>query len=894
MPTISRLPIATLRRHGRRPRLLVGVATLSLVVLLFSDGNRSVRADSWRDETFLAGLRARRLFELAEAHCERRAADRSLTTVERGQLAVDWIRCLAEHARHAPAAQREKLLERAHEVASQFTAAFPDHSLGFLVRTQEAIADATAGELARLEAEASPDPAVQRAAARKRCRAASTRLEQLDRQLAEFLPQRFRRGAIPDELAVEQLASLQHQIRLQAARAHRGLALAYDESSDDWLAALGRGLQLLEPSLRQLTPEMPLYAPLTLEAATQLRLLGRVDAARAMLARLAPEPPQPRPILTRSLQWATLAEQLRAAVGQRRWSEAEQIASNQPKNSTDTLAIDGSQSLSEGDSAKADWDFARFETLIARWRDAGMATTETGPARGDTGVIDIGVLKQQALTLLDQIEAEHGPYWKHRGDLLLVSVGAATGTRDADLLGRSADSLLAQDRVDEALRTYEQAASLAASEQDREAAFQWAYKAGLLQQRRQRFDDAAERLRLAAVGHPDHPQAPLAHLAALWNLAQSLRQKPPMATSSSSVVGPPMAERKPSQAAENYGQWLDDHVRRWPMSPTSSDAQLWRGAWLESRGTWAEASAAYRALPETHAAALEAYRGVLRTETRRLIVAIAPTGGVAQAPAASTNPAVVGAEVEAWLARPLTEAVSSRLTVDDRQASAQLLFLSLWTQAGREADARKALAAVAWPSDDQSRTTIRQWLVLARRQRAMSDTVRRQALAPLSLELLEMAGKLLAVPQPSGAAPATAPSKESATAITDELLAMVQAESLEDLGKQSEAIALWRQLASTSPSSGAAQQSLAEALERSKKREDWQSALDQWRRIAAKSPPRSERWFQAKLGTVRQLVRLDQRAEAEKLVRFLLESPPPPPKEWRKRLEAAVSRPRRE
>ncbi|MFM7071853.1 MAG: hypothetical protein ACKO38_08690 [Planctomycetota bacterium] len=893
MPMISTLSIAEICRHFRRPTMLVGAAALSLFVLLLTDGKRSVRADSWRDETFLAGLRARRLFELAEAHCERRSADRSLTTVERGQLTVDWIRCLAEHARHSPTAQREKLLERAHEVASQFTAAFPEHSLGFLVRTQEAIVDATAGELARLEAEASPDPAVERAAARKRCRAASTRLEQLDRQLAEFLPQRFRRGAIPDELAVEQLASLQHQIRLQAARAHRGLALAYDESSDDWLAALGRGLQLLEPSLRQLTPEMPLYAPLTLEAATQLRLLGRVDAAHAMLARLAPEPPQPRPTLTRSLQWAMLAEQLRSAVGQRRWSEAEQLTARQPPTSTGLPAVDGSYNSDEGDAAKADWDFARFETLIARWRDAGMATTETGPARGDTGVIDIGVLKQRSLALLDQIEAEHGPYWKHRGDLLLVSVGAATGTRDADLLGRSADSLVAQDRVDEALRTYEQAAGLAAREQNREAAFQWAYKAGLLQQRRQRFDDAAERLRVAAVDHPDHPQAPLAHLAALWNLAQSVRQKPPVATNSA-VGGPPVAETKLSQALETYGQWLEDHVRRWPMSPTTCDAQVWRGAWLESRGAWSEASAAYRALPETHAAALDAYRGVLRTETRRLAAAVAPSGEVAQPPAASTNSAVVGAEVEAWLMRPVPEAISSQLTVDDRQASAQLLFLSLWTQAGREADARKALAAVTWPLNDQSRTTAREWLVLTQRQRATSSTVRRQSLAPLSLELAEIAAKLRVVPQPSGATPATAPTKDSATVITDGLLAMVRAEALEDLGKQSEAIALRRQLAATNPSSGAAQQSLAEALERSEKREDWRGALDQWRRIAAKSPPHSQRWFQAKLGTVRQLVRLDQRAEAEKLVRFLLESPPPTPDEWRRRLEAAVATPMRE
>ena len=118
-----------LRRAGRS-RLLIGMAAISLLLA----GSRMAAAESWRDEAFLAGLRARRLFELAEAHCERRHADRSLGVVERGELTVDWIRTLAEHARHSPATQREALLRRAHEVASQFTTAHPEHSLGFLVQ----------------------------------------------------------------------------------------------------------------------------------------------------------------------------------------------------------------------------------------------------------------------------------------------------------------------------------------------------------------------------------------------------------------------------------------------------------------------------------------------------------------------------------------------------------------------------------------------------------------------------------------------------------------------------------------------------------------------------------------------------------------------------------------
>ena len=124
-----------------------------------------------------------------------------------------------------------------------------------------------------------------------------------------------------------------------------------------------------------------------------------------------------------------------------------------------------------------------------------------------------------------------------------------------------------------------------------------------------------------------------------------------------------------------------------------------------------------------------------------------------------------------------------------------------------------------------------------------------------------------------------------------ELWAAVEAAALEDSGQQPAAIALWRKIAAASPQSGAAQQALAEALERGGRREDWQAALDQWRRVAAKSPPRGDRWFRAKLGAVQQLVRLDQRSEAETLVRFLIESPPAIPAVWRTRLEAAVAPP---
>ncbi|MCO6455265.1 MAG: hypothetical protein J5I93_08185, partial [Pirellulaceae bacterium] len=53
------------------------------------------------DEEFLAGLRARRLFQLAERFCTERLAGERLDKRSRAELTVELIRVRAERAVHA-------------------------------------------------------------------------------------------------------------------------------------------------------------------------------------------------------------------------------------------------------------------------------------------------------------------------------------------------------------------------------------------------------------------------------------------------------------------------------------------------------------------------------------------------------------------------------------------------------------------------------------------------------------------------------------------------------------------------------------------------------------------------------------------------------------------------
>ena len=65
--------------------------------------------------------------------------------------------------------------------------------------------------------------------------------------------------------------------------------------------------------------------------------------------------------------------------------------------------------------------------------------------------------------------------------------------------------------------------------------------------------------------------------------------------------------------------------------------------------------------------------------------------------------------------------------------------------------------------------------------------------------------------------------------------------------------------------------------------------LKQWRRLAAKVPKESESWYEAKLNVVIQMIKNDQRAEAQKLVKYLEVSTPSwQQSEWKVRFENAV------
>ncbi|HND50997.1 MAG TPA: hypothetical protein PLV92_01320, partial [Pirellulaceae bacterium] len=450
------------------------------------------------DVRFLEGLRQQRLFELAEAWCERREADPKLGVAARGRVVVERLRTVTELALTTPPEERPAVAERLHTLAKKFVDANSSHSIALVVRTQEALGDHTLSELARQEAEvAAGSDGRANDQARQLGRGAMRSIEQLDKELTLLIPQRLRRPASGDELTATELSALQHQLRYHGARAQRNVALSYPPDSDDRLLLLNRGLELLVKSLQQVQADDPLWPWLCCEQATALRLLGKLNEARD--AALKPESSE----WPTEVQAALASELVRILLAADQRAMAERVLAESSGG-----AVGGGATSDAG--GPAELDFARLEVAVAAWRAAIKQNKAA----------EIEAAQQRALDVLAQIERNHGPYWRHRGDLLVVRVAGTGGPASADVLVRTADRLFLDKQYDEALAAYDQAAEKARTARDEATAFTIAYRAALVQQQREQHDSAADRLHALAMSQPRHKQAAEAHLSAAWNLAQ--------------------------------------------------------------------------------------------------------------------------------------------------------------------------------------------------------------------------------------------------------------------------------------------------------------------------------------------------------------------------------------
>lgn len=808
--------------------MVLAVACLRVAICCAADEN----------ERFLEGLRQRRLFELAEKYCVERLSSPQLPLVIQGDLAVELIRTYALHAANSPPDRRAELWKLARVAAAEFHRQNPQYPRGILIRMQDALTLLAQGELARQELEAGATDPAEVESARQALRDATKLLADLDKELSREIPLRRRGQPKPDELTADELTSLQHNTHHQLARAYRNQALLYDPKSADQVAGLTQASELLAQPLTVLGPDEPLAWQIRLDLAVCHRLLGKWEAAKEQIEQMDREGVDP------AVRLRARAEAIRVELAAKDLREAQVLLQEGLKGRT----LEGATS--------ADYDFALFEAQLSLWRAAGQAKDKLAAK----------TYQEQTLNLAKFLEETHGPYWGRRADQLLIRSQAGGAGAGTEILSRAADSLYLKKEFDQAVAAYDRAAEQARTGGNDAGAFELAYKAALVQEQRQKHEDAARRFRALAVALPAHQDAAAAHLRGAWNEAKEAARD--------------------ADAEQAYVAMLAEQIATWPQSESAAQARLWLGKWHMGRKEWAPAVEAFTGVTRESLhfpAAVAAIAPCWQEHLRSLAAAGKKTDAEAERAAHWFEAAILGTESklpEKWTTTDRLAALEmAKILLDyrpDKYRQAESILQTAIDNAGN--------APAAWKAEVQSQLVLAIAGQSGRRDDALAMLAQIGQASPE--QLLDLLSGLSSVisrsrkevrPQIAGiqlqAADMLWPQRTKLTKSAALSLTRIRAEALAATGKRAEAMTAFAALAKENPDTAAVQQGYADLL-LSGDSASVKQALDQWRRILSRTKPRSELWFKAKYSVALAQFKLGEKKDAAAILRYTLELPP--------------------
>ncbi len=820
--------------------------TLSLVLAAVAAarpfGEASVRPTDGRstDQRFLAGLRQRGLFQLAETYCLDRLKRPDLPELQRADLVIERSRCLAEWAVSSPPEQRGPLWRRASQVTQDFAQQYPQNPRLPLVRLQQALGHLARGELARQEAQLAAGQKNLLGEARAHLGDAIRELQ----KLADEVQRRLRQQSLPTPgepsgLSTHQLASLQKNVQYQLARALSNHAQCYETDSSDRADSLNQAVALLT-RLAGLDPVDPLACNSRVDLIVCYRLLADYAAAQRQLDALRALEPSP------PLELRARAEQIRLALATDRLAEAVSLLSQGRQ-------IDATTS--------PELDYAWLETYLDAGRAAADANRNAEAAQWQA----------KATQQVETIEQLHGPYWTRRAGMLLARyVRTSPGGGDLAMIVRAAESSFRSGQFADALAAYDRARTLAAKQGDSARAFDLGYVAATIEHQRRRHDQARDRYHRLAMATPDHPKAADAHLLAIYHAAQIVKDQP-----------------QPS--LDQYTALLQEHLRTWPNGPTADRARRQLGRLHQLQGDWQAAIQAYQAISPGHPEYLPVAEAVERSYRAWLAeqkAAGKPNEQTAAKAAGWFESMVVGPQgrtPERW--SPLQRfavLAAARLRLNytaagyDRtqnllsaalktatdappqwkSAARVLLVVSLAGQ-GRSGEAGRLLAQISAGSTEQ----LLGMLQGLERVAATARPEVRSELAQLQLRAI----KLL----PAGRTPFSPAQQRT--------LQRIHAQALADAGRTEEAFQAYKALAEAYPRDGAVQEAYANLLltrldrapTEAARKESIKTALQKWRELENKSPPKSRRWFLAKYWVARLQFELGNKTQAAKIITLL-------------------------
>ena len=495
-----------------------------------------------REQTFVAGLLQRRLFDVAEAHCLELLDRKDIQVADQTALTVQLIQTRTSMALVADAASTEDVWPAVWQTGEDFEKQFARHpgkmqvsiqtGLAYLQRAQRMGSVIEAQMVSRAEVPALTEAMLQQ------CRDATRIFTAVEREIERLLPERRSRSIGPGELDPQQLLALKSSVRYQIALCQLQVAAAYQESdSVAWGSALNDVLKRLQEVQNSVIPSQQIWWQSKVSQLECLLMLGNTGEVERLLSTLPKEGP-PANILSKLIE-----QQLTLAIAK-----------------GDTAKLKAHLSANSGNSPELALVQIRGAVELSKRLDS--------PQQQKFWLEDASRRKQQ-------VQLRHGAWWGRRAGLTLIraaggtavasaavssggsteNVGGATSTAAVELLVQTALQAQRDGDLADALKAYDRAI-----EQTRKPAgiLRLQIRASQILEQQSQPLEAAKRLTSAASGAPDQRVAAATHLRGIWNLARA------SAAASSSTSDVP-----------SLAQTLNEHLIKWPESPTKNTAALW-------------------------------------------------------------------------------------------------------------------------------------------------------------------------------------------------------------------------------------------------------------------------------------------------------------------------------
>jgi hypothetical protein len=439
---------------------------------------------------------------------------------------------------------------------------------------------------------------------------------------------------------------------------------------------------------------------------------------------------------------------------------------------------------------------------------------------------------------------------------------------ELELLMRTGDAASRAERWEEAVTAYRQASARGAVAERWQLAFEAELKAAQAAEKQKKFSETARELAAMARRQTEHPLARIVHLRALWNWAQVARPTP---------AGQPLDE-----VSQEFQETLQEHLRIWPSGDSADQARLWLARWQAGRREWENALETFWLIPPgspSELAALTESRTSLlnwlnnarpatpaleRTAQRwttglrgRLPMSPEPDRAwtaaeqhslINLALLTSRFPENVVPELESWIARARGVANLQADPVLFRELTG--VYWVLLITSSTNANSSRELNSL-WEIFSEDATTLKMLWGLFR------DRVPSSATAPLRAaqgQLLQQIRNLI--------------TNDQQRAPWDWELAQWELANERPV----QAIPILRELAARFPQRGEIQTAFAVALGQVPTQAT--TALEQWRKVAARSEAYTSEWYEAKYQVARLLVATQQAKQAAEMLRYLQAVPP--------------------